>query len=252
MDITPVKIPDRWEALFTDETMTEIKEIQKILNKDMKKKNYTEIYPPREDIYKAFEVCDPKKIKIVVLGEEPYSDECDCKKHCKANGLAWAVRECCYPTHALKNVIKVIDDAREGSNEPPSPETPKTLIGFDKILFLNISLTVRKDKPKSHISLWLGFIQKVFTYIDSINPKCIYMMWGQEAKSMGQWLNDSCIKILGPSPSNYNSEEFLKGDYFNKAIATTGIKETLLFLGEGVSFSFIKTVNAKDHSILSL
>jgi len=178
--------PKSWENVFL-ECEDEFAEIEETLRNHMKKNNYTSVYPSIEKIFKPFELCELESVKVVVVANEPYDGLCFCGQHEKATGLALSLNKCDNIPYTLQNIFKdlnIFPDHGDLSNWAKNG-----------ILLLNGSLTKRPGYAGQHLSLWHGFIKKVTTAIDKINPKCVYVMVGRESQFIEDFLSNSSIKL---------------------------------------------------------
>jgi len=178
--------PESWETVFL-ESEDEFKEIETTLNGHMKKNNYRDIYPKVENLFKPFFLCKSQKVRVVVFSKEPYDGLCQCGLHEKATGLALSLNKCDVVPYTLQNIFKDLKIHPEHGNLDHWAEN-----GF---LFLNGSFTKRPGYSGQHMALWHGFIKKVITYLDKINPKCIYVMPGRETHFIEDFLSNASIKI---------------------------------------------------------
>ena len=203
MNLMPKTILESWEAFFED-VKDDLSDIEKVIGKDMKNKGYTRFYPDPENLYRPFELCRLENVKVVILSDKPYADPCDCGKHCRADGLAWSVKDCDIIPGPLKNILQ--ESNRNNGNLESW--------GRQGILLLNACLTCPPGKPNGHGSIWHGFVSKVFRAIDSKNKKCIYLLWGREVKELMSYMTDSAIKLETMNPPNWSS--FLGNGHFKQ------------------------------------
>lgn len=210
---------DSWRKLF-DESIEELKDIQEILNKCCKNKVY---FPDSCNIFKAFELTPPEKVKVVIFGQDPYMDYINAKKVKRATGLAFSSNGPTLPP-SLKNIYKVIDkdlncsviDYKRDNNLPIGDLTSWAEQG---VLLLNTSLVAISDEIPSKI--WYGFLNRVVDYIDNFNSDCIYMLWGSNAISLEYKFKLSGFIIKRTHPSDKSADRdsreaksFLSGGQF--------------------------------------
>lgn len=172
-----------WNSLFENNSINldEIYEENKI------------VYPPKELVFKVFEM-NVKKIKIVLLGQDPYHGEG------QAHGLSFSVNKNIKIPPSLNNIFKEIN-----------LEFPERKYNFvngnlerwfkkEKIFLLNTSLTVEKGKAGSHISNWIDFTDEVIKYICKKNKNCIFLLLGKHAQSKKILIEKNPI-VEAPHPS---------------------------------------------------
>jgi uracil-DNA glycosylase len=173
-----------------------------------------EIYPNDEDIYSAFQYVDIEKIKIIILGQDPYHGPN------QAHGLAFSVTPNLPVPPSLKNIYKELASDIDDFKIPQHGH----LSGWAEqgVLLLNTVLTVQKSKPHSHAKLgWEKFTDEIIANISSVNPHCVFMLWGSHAQDKGNSIDEAkhlVLKAAHPSPlSAYRG--FLGCRHFSKADA---------------------------------
>lgn len=137
-------------------------------------KNYN-IYPERKNIFKPFELCKPDKIKVVILGNEPYFTG-------KANGLAFGNKDSLLSmSPELETIHRAVElDIYEGFYL----NFDYTLEKWAKqgVLMLNTALTVKHNTPNSHKKVWDKFTKFLIKFIAMNFPGTIFLLWGEEAQ----------------------------------------------------------------------
>ena len=187
---------------------------EKIVNflKDEKKAGKV-IYPPGKLIFNAFECTPFNKVKVVVIGQDPYHNPG------QAHGLSFSVPDGVAPPPSLLNIFKELQDdlgisaARTGNLEKWARQG---------VLLLNASLTVEANKPMSHSQLgWHIFTDEVIKHISANKEHVVFMLWGKFAQNKSIFINASKHKVLmaaHPSPlSAYNG--FFGCRHFSKTNA---------------------------------
>ena len=170
------------------------------------------IFPPKEFIFKALDLCPYKEIKIVILGQDPYHGKD------QATGLCFGVNSSKIPP-SLNNIKK------ELKNDLNIQLKDFTLQSWAKqgVLLLNSSLTVIEGKPGSHMKEWNNFTDKIIFEINKLN-NVIFIIWGAFALNKIKNLDSnkhfiiisshpsplSCNKNLGEYPKFIGSKPFSK------------------------------------------
>ncbi len=153
------------------------------------------VYPPMENVYKAFELTDIDDIKLVIIGQDPYHEEN------QAMGLAFSVPKGVKLPPSLLNIYKEI--ASEFNCKMPSIGD-LTNWAENGIFLLNNVLTVREGMANSHKNHgWETFTDNAISYIDKIDRPICYMLWGNFARSKKNLINNPKALILEaahPSP----------------------------------------------------
>jgi uracil-DNA glycosylase len=158
------------------------------------------VYPPRELIFRVFEM-NVKKIKIVLLGQDPYHNPN------QANGLSFSVPYKIKIPPSLQNIYKELCIEFPERNYVFDSGNLERWFVEEKIFLLNSSLTVVKKKPNSHINIWSEFTDDVISYISKKNKDCLFLLLGNFAKSKEKFIinKDNIITGVHPSPfSAYN------------------------------------------------
>lgn len=151
-------------------------------------------FPRQQDLFKAFEWCDPKKLKCVILGQDPYHGRGE------AHGLSFSVPVGVKAPPSLRNIFKELyQDTGE-----TRLLTDLTDWAEQGVLLLNTHLTVRENQPLSHHHIgWEWFTDQVILWVASNDPQVIFVLWGNEAKKKKQLLEkkgNPIIESSHPSP----------------------------------------------------
>lgn len=166
------------------------------LNKrlDEEYQNYI-IYPKRDLIFNAFELCDLNNLKVVLIGQDPYHEPN------QAHGLAFSVLNGNKMPPSLRNLYLELSD--DLNIEMPK-KTDLSTITKEGVLLLNTILTVRKGEALSHKDLgWEEFTINVIKYINNLDKPIVYILLGNHAFKYEHYLNNPkqlIIKAPHPSP----------------------------------------------------
>jgi len=213
MELIPDTLPKSWEGLFSD--LEEFNGIIETLKEHMRFKDYTRFIPERNNLYRALELTPVDKVRVVILGQDPYHQKCDCGKHDRAQGLSFSVAKCDSIPVSLKNIFKEIKSCYPNITMPDHGDL--TNWAKQGVLLLNTALTVQPDEPGSHGKVWYSIIQKIANMIKIHNPKCIYLLWGKEAQSFSTFLPGNAIKMESSHPSGFSCHRgFLGCGHFKK------------------------------------
>lgn len=176
------------------------------------------IFPPGGQIFKAFELCPLDKVKVVILGQDPYHG------YGQAMGLSFSVPQGVEAPPSLKNIFKEIESDL-GIKMSGSPDLrPWAEQG---VLLLNSVLTVRAGQPASHSRIgWQTFTDAV---IKTISDRCegvVFLLWGNYARSKAVLVDKSRHHVLeAPHPSPLARGAFFGCRHFsatNKILAAEG------------------------------
>ena len=170
------------------------------------------VFPPKDDVFNAFKYTPLDKLKVVILGQDPYPGVG------QAMGLAFSVHTKIPVPRSLVNIYK------ELATDIPGFQIPDhgNLIPWARqgVLLLNACLTVEEGKPLSHQKIgWEQFTDGV---IKAINDKCenlVFMLWGNPAQQKGACIDANkhlVLKCAHPSPLSA-SRGFFGCHHFSKA-----------------------------------
>ncbi len=178
------------------------------------KKEYHDgvVYPAPKNIFRAFALCPFEKVKVVILGQDPYH------RARQANGLAFSVDERESVPPSLKNIFKEI----ESDIGKPLIHTSGDLsrLATQGVLLLNATLTVRAHMAGSHQSKgWEIFTDAVVKALSDERDHLVFMLWGNYAKAKGVHINRSKHMVLeAPHPSPFSAANgFFGCKHFSQA-----------------------------------
>ena len=173
--------------------------------------NTKTVFPEKNKIYEALKYTPYDKVKVVILGQDPYHGVGE------AHGLSFSVCPGVKTPPSLQNIYKELN--RELGCYIPNNGY---LVKWAKqgVLLLNAVLTVQKDMPASHRNKgWETFTDKIIEEIDKKEEPVVFMLWGNFAKSKKQLLknqNHLVLESAHPSPFSANSG-FFGNNHFIKA-----------------------------------
>ena len=189
-------ITEKWDQILSDEYKKEY--FVNLLKKLQIEYQTKEIYPPKNEVFKAMRLTDYDNIKVVIIGQDPYHGTGE------AEGLSFSVHDGVRKPPSLKNIFKELHDDL-GYNEPESG----SLIKWAKegVLLLNSILTVEKDKPLSHKGLdWERFTDSVIKKINKKETPVVFILWGAFARSKKVLItNPNHYIIESPHPSPFSA-----------------------------------------------
>lgn len=153
------------------------------------------VYPAGRNIFRAFDKCPFERLKVVIIGQDPYHGEG------QANGLCFSVNEGVPFPPSLQNILKeVFDDV--GKPVPASGELDRW--AEQGVLLLNSVLTVRAQSAASHAGRgWEQFTDAVVRAIAERKHGVVYMLWGNYAQRKGAIADPTknlILKAVHPSP----------------------------------------------------
>ncbi|AXT39417.1 uracil-DNA glycosylase [Alteromonas sp. BL110] len=169
------------------------------------------IYPPQSDVFNALKYTPLDKVKVVILGQDPYHGPN------QAHGLCFSVKAGVKTPPSLKNMYKELSADIDGFSEP----NHGTLTSWTEqgVLLLNTVLTVEQGKAHSHAKWgWETFTDKV---IDVVNTHChnvVFLLWGSHAQKKGKHIDREKHHVLhAPHPSPLSAHRgFLGCKHFSQ------------------------------------
>ncbi len=191
--VKKVKIEDSWYLQLK-------KEFDKdywIKLSDLTRKNYRSktIFPKPALLFNAFNSTPFEKIKIVIIGQDPYHGEG------QANGLSFSVNSGIKIPPSLLNIYK---ELQEDLNIPVAKSGNLQAWADQGVLMLNSVLTVEKDKPNSHKDIgWEFFTERCIELISSKLDNVVFILWGKQAQALSKNIDNKKHLILTsvhPSP----------------------------------------------------
>jgi len=204
-----VKIDDTWKkALKSEFNKPYFLEIVNFLRTEkMQKKT---IFPPGSLIFNAFNTTPIDKVKVVIIGQDPYHGAG------QAHGLCFSVQNGINPPPSLLNIFKELQEDI-GINIPNHGNL--THWAEQGVLLLNASLTVRANEPMSHAKIgWAQFTDAAIKKVSDEKKNVVFLLWGkfaQEKQSLIDETKHFVLKAAHPSPlSAYNG--FLGCHHFSK------------------------------------
>ena len=133
------------------------------------------IYPPGPAIFKAFELTPADKVKVVILGQDPYHGAG------QAMGLSFSVPDNIPAPPSLKNIFREIHDDL-GITMSGRPNLEKW--ARQGVLLLNASLTVQAGIPNSHSNIgWTEFTDAVISWLSENRKGIVFLLWGSYARA---------------------------------------------------------------------
>lgn len=174
--------------------------------------NGVTIYPPAKDVFNAFRFTELGKVKVVILGQDPYHGPN------QAHGLAFSVRPGIQPPPSLVNMYKELENSIPGFVRPNHGYLESW--ARQGVMLLNTVLTVRAGQAHSHARLgWETFTDKVISIINDHCEGVVFMLWGAHAQKKGAMIDRERHYVLqAPHPSPLSAHRgFLGCGHFAKA-----------------------------------
>ena len=163
-----------------------------------KKYSETTCFPEYNDIFNALKLTPYSKVKVVILGQDPYHGTGE------AHGLSFSVKDDIKKPPSLKNIFKELHDDL-GYPEPKSGNLEKW--AKEGVLLLNSVLTVEKDKAASHKDLgWEILTDHIIKLLNMKETPIVFILWGNFSKKKKVYItNKKHLIIESPHPSPFSA-----------------------------------------------
>lgn len=188
-----VRIEQSWKEQLADEFDKEYFErLTAFVREEYKGK--TPIYPPARLIFNAFDHCPFDKVKVVILGQDPYHGEG------QANGLCFSVNKGVQFPPSLMNIFK---EVANDTGAPIPQDGDLTRWSKQGVLLLNATLTVRAASAGSHQRRgWEEFTDAAIAALAGKRDNIVFILWGSYAQKKGAFIDRTRHLVLtSPHPS---------------------------------------------------
>lgn len=173
-----------------------------------------ECYPPGHLIFNAFNLCPFDKVKVVIIGQDPYHEPG------QAHGLSFSVNDGIPFPPSLINIFKEISNDL-GTPMPMSGNL--TRWAEQGVLLLNATLTVRAHQAASHQRRgWEKFTDAVIKALNAHRDHLVFILWGGYARSKAKLIDSSrhlVLQSVHPSPLSANHGGWFGNHHFSRANA---------------------------------
>lgn len=204
MSILRERVGESWYQLLKNEfDKPYFNNIASILKAERRK---YEVYPSSENVFNAYKQTPFDKVKVVIIGQDPYY------KPNQAHGLAFSVKDPKEPTPpSLDNIFMEIES--DMGKKHIHWNNDLTYWANQGVFLLNKVLTVRKNMPKKHANIgWEKFTDKTIQILNASPLPLVFMLWGNDAKLAGKYLDKEHHLVLTAShPSPRSSHISFKG-----------------------------------------
>ena len=189
-----VKIEPSWKEVLKDEFNKDY--FQRVVaHLKMEKAMGRVIYPPGSLIFHAFDATPFEKVKVVLLGQDPYHGQG------QAHGLAFSVQHGVKPPPSLVNIFKELN---QDLGVPVPNHGHLEAWAKQGVFLLNASLTVRAAEPLSHSKTgWHEFTDAVIKKISDLRQNVVFMLCGKSAQDKQVLIDETkhfVLKAAHPSP----------------------------------------------------
>ena len=194
-----VKIEASWKEVLRHE-FTKPYFLQVVTHLKTEKATGAVVYPSGSLIFNAFNKTPFDKVKLVILGQDPYHGPG------QAHGLSFSVPDGIPPPPSLVNIYKELNK----DIGMPIPSTGNlTRWAGQGVLLLNAVLTVRANEPASHAKIgWMDFTDAVIRKISDEKKGVIFLLWGKFAQEKQVLIDETKHHVLKAShPSPFSADK---------------------------------------------
>jgi len=167
--------------------------------------------PPLKQVFRAFEECPYDKLKVIIIGQDPYP------YINVADGLAFSCSMTDKIQPSLRNMFEAIE--KTVYQEFPTYQDPNlTRWANQGILLLNSALTCQVDKIGSHYNVWKEFIAYTMDILNYTDSGLIFVLMGKQAQELESMIGEHhhVIKVSHPASAAYTKTTWDCGDMFNE------------------------------------
>jgi len=160
--------------------------------------------PAKNNIFRAFELCPLSKVKVVIIGQDPYHTvNSDIPI---ANGLSFSVNKGTKIPPSLANIYLELERSIDGFKIPDHGDL--TSWALQGVLMMNVALTTYESNPNAHHKYWNGFAINTIHALNKLKTGCIYVLWGGPSRKLLKHINNHNLVLESrhPSPMSVNKE----------------------------------------------
>lgn len=207
-----MKLAKDWHKILSEEIAKPyISDLKSFLQSE--KEQHQKIYPPEEMVFNAFSYTPYEKVKVVIMGQDPYHGDR------QAQGLSFSVPLGMRQPPSLQNIYKELK-----TDLGISPPEHGSLLHWanEGVLMLNATLTVRAGQPKSHFGRgWERFTDAVVRKLTERKTPLVFILWGKSAKDKCEAILNNMkhphLVLTSAHPSPFSAHMFYGCRHFSKA-----------------------------------
>ncbi len=201
-----LKLPPSWQSKIGAElTAPYFQELSELLREERAKH---EVFPPEDEVFTAFELAPFDRVKVVLLGQDPYHDVG------QAHGLCFSVKRGVKPPPSLMNMFR---ELKADLGIPIAGHGFLEAWAKQGVLMLNAVLTVRAHQANSHKDRgWERFTDAVIRAVNSRPDPVVFALWGGYAQKKGKIVDEKRHVVLkGAHPSPLSVKQFMGSKPFS-------------------------------------
>ena len=205
-----VKIESSWKEQLADEfEKPYFKALTNFVHTEYKQ---YQCFPPAPLVFNAFNLCPFDKVKVVIIGQDPYHEPG------QAEGLCFSVKEGVMPPPSLVNIFKEI----QGDLGRPIPANGSLRRWAEQgVLLLNSTLTVRAHQAASHQNIgWEPFTDAAIKALSTRRSHLVFILWGGFARRKKVFIDTTkhlVLESVHPSPLSANRGGWFGNHHFSQA-----------------------------------
>jgi uracil-DNA glycosylase len=174
-----------------------------------------DVYPAKENVFRAFRETPFDDVKITIVGQ-------DCYHGGEATGLAFANdNKKLVPSPSLRNILQEVeDDCYDGFDFSRTTNFELTDWASQGVFLINMALTVRKNEPGSHVKEWKFFTDAVIKELNDSDNGRIFMLWGSVSQQLEKLIDGNrhhILKAAHPAVSCYGGKGWFGCKHFTQA-----------------------------------
>lgn len=205
-----IRIDPTWKQALTDEwSKPYFEQLTQFVRQEYQNKR---VFPPGRQIFAAFDATPFNRVRVVILGQDPYHGPG------QANGLCFSVNDGISFPPSLVNIFKEVHDDT-GAPIPASGDLMRW--ASQGVLMLNATLTVQAHSAGSHQGKgWEQFTDAAIAALSTQRQGLVFMLWGNYAKQKGRFIDRTRHLVLTaahPSPLSANRGGWFGCHHFSQA-----------------------------------
>ena len=218
-----ITLSKTWHNILSEELKKPyIQELKAFLSQE--KQSGFEIFPPENEVFSAFSYAPFDKVKVVLMGQDPYHGKG------QAHGLCFSVKKGVPLPPSLKNIYKELE---QDLGIPKATHGCLESWAKQGILMLNATLTVRSGQPKSHYGTgWERFTDAVVEKLCQRTDPMVFLLWGRSAIDKARNILDQTthnhVILSCAHPSPFSATKFFGCKHFFKSKSILGKLEKKL------------------------
>lgn len=168
--------------------------------------------PPLKQVFRAFEECPTNKLKVIMIGQDPYPH------FGVADGLAFSCSNTRKPQPSLQKIFEAVNTTLYYGEEFPDHDPDLTRWANQGVLLLNTALTCEIDKVGSHYPVWKEFIAYTMDIINFSDGGLIFVLMGKQAQELEGLIGEHhyIIKTTHPAYASYTKQLWDCENMFNE------------------------------------